>query len=86
MAKARRALSRKEHARAFRILAAHAREFPEGAMQEDRLALEVVALCGSGRVDEGRAATRTFLARFPQSIHAGRVAEACDEDEDASTP
>lgn len=66
-----------EHVEALEILATHAREFPDGTLNEDRSALRVLALCGAGRDEQGRSARASFLGRWPGSVHAERVRNAC---------
>jgi hypothetical protein len=72
-----RALAAGDHARALRVLDEHAREFPDGALTEDRSALRVLALCAAGRVDEGSRAKQAFADRWPRSVHADRLEDGC---------
>ena len=58
------------------LLEQHAREFPAGALSEERNGLRIVAACQSGDSDSQRAATQ-FLERSPRSLLAGRVRAAC---------
>jgi hypothetical protein len=75
--RAGKALSAGDHAEALRVLDEHAREFPQGTMIEDRSALYVLALCAAGRSEEAQRAKRTFLARWPRSVHAERLEDGC---------
>jgi hypothetical protein len=58
------------------LLEQHAREFPAGALSEERDGLRIVASCQSGDSDGQRAAAQ-FLERAPRSLLAGRVRAAC---------
>jgi hypothetical protein len=58
------------------LLEQHAREFPAGALSEERDGLRIVASCQSGESDSQRAAAQ-FLERAPRSLLAGRVRAAC---------
>jgi len=63
---------------AVSLLNQHAREFPHGALAEEREGLRVVAGCQGGGASPvvQRAASR-FLQRAPRSLMAGRVRAAC---------
>jgi hypothetical protein len=50
------------------LLAEHARRFPKGRLAEEREALRIRSLAGSGREDEARRATAAFGVRFPRSV------------------
>jgi hypothetical protein len=58
------------------LLEQHAREFPAGALSEERDGLRIVAGCQSGDSDSQHAAAQ-FLERSPHSLLAGRVRTAC---------
>jgi hypothetical protein len=58
------------------LLEQHAREFPAGALSEERDGLRVVARCQSGDSNGQRAAAQ-YLERAPRSLLAGRVRAAC---------
>ena len=62
---------------ALELLAEHQGTFADGAMVEEREAARVLAFCGAGRLEEGRAAALAFASRFPRSPHKGRVLTAC---------
>jgi hypothetical protein len=55
-----------------------AREFPNGALAQEREALAVEALRVSGRSAEARARATAFLARYPASPHAASVRHALE--------
>lgn len=74
---ARRALARGDGEGARAALARHAREFPEGALTEERSALEVLALCATGEHARAAAAARAFLARYPRSVSSASVRGSC---------
>lgn len=50
------------------VLAEHARRFPNGRLAEEREALRVRSLSGSGRIREAHSAAEAFAARFPRSV------------------
>ena len=52
-----------------------ARQVPAGALMEERDATRVIALCTLGRAQA--AGVDAFLARYPNSVHSGRVRSAC---------
>lgn len=79
MRAARAAIDAGDGAAALQTLAAHAREFPDGQMLEDRLRLRIEALCALGRGEEARAEAAAFLHVHPNSTHAGRVRGLCSE-------
>jgi RNA polymerase sigma factor (sigma-70 family) len=58
--------------RALELLAAHAREFPRGALADAREAARVDALCRQGEVAAAEAAARELLAGHPASAIARR--------------
>jgi hypothetical protein len=53
---------------ALAALDRHAREFPHGALSEEREALAVKALVMKGRYDEARARGAAFRERWPKSV------------------
>jgi type IV secretory pathway VirB10-like protein len=60
---ARSALEASRLREALAWLDRHAREFPDGQLRDDRQALQVVALCRSGRSSEGRHLLQTLSAQ-----------------------
>jgi hypothetical protein len=74
---ARRALAQGDGQQASAALARHAREFPEGALTEERKALEVLALCATGQQSRAIAAARAFVARYPRSVASSSVRASC---------
>jgi hypothetical protein len=77
---AQRSLRADDPQSALQNLRTHRQRHPDGTMKEDRLALEVIALCAAGRHDEGTRARTEFLRSWPQSIYIDRVRQACDHD------
>ena len=73
---ARTALARDKSADALAALAEHAREHPRGQLEEEREALQILALTASGRVDEARAGAARFRERFPKSVHWHQIRAA----------
>jgi hypothetical protein len=55
------------------LVAAHARRFPNGRLAEEREALRIRSLAGSGRGDEARHAASQFAVRFPRSVLLPRL-------------
>jgi hypothetical protein len=53
----------------------HARRFPNGRLAEQREALRIRTLAGSGRIDEARRASVAFANRFPRSVLIPRLSE-----------
>jgi len=58
------------------LVAEHARRFPNGRLAEEREALRIRSLVGSGRTDEARRAVAAFAARFPRSVLLPRLRES----------
>ena len=57
-------------------LTRHARQFPSGALAEERTALTVDALVAAGRHDDAKRRAEAFYARYPGSIFAPSVGAA----------
>ena len=60
------------------LLDEHAREFPSGALAEEREGLRIVLGCQT-QSSEGKRAAARFLERAPHSLLAGRVRAACPQ-------
>ena len=60
--------------RALVLLRRYDASYPGGAFRPEALALRIEALDQDGRRAEARALAREFLARYPQSPVADRVA------------
>jgi len=58
---------------ALTLIAEHARRFPKGHLAEQREALRVRSLAGSGRADEAHRAAAAFAIQFPRSVLLPRV-------------
>jgi hypothetical protein len=54
-----------------------AREFPNGALREERILLEVLALCAVGQVEQARRLARDFAANSPRSPLLPRLERSC---------
>ena len=65
---ARGALARGEAAEALTAVDRHAREYPDGALVEEREALAIKSLVALGRRDEARARAQRFEQRFPNGL------------------
>jgi hypothetical protein len=68
------AYTRRDFLAALTLIAEHARRFPNGHLAEQREALRVRSLAGSGRADEAHRAAAAFASRFPRSVLLPRVA------------
>jgi hypothetical protein len=62
---------------ALDLLDAQDRRFADGALEQERLAARVLALCQSGLVAEARAQAARFEQRWPRSPLKSRVRAAC---------
>jgi hypothetical protein len=71
--RAHAAYTRRDFSTALALAAEHARRFPTGHLAEQREALRVRSLFGSGRLEEGRRAATVFAARFPRSVLLPRI-------------
>jgi hypothetical protein len=79
--RARIELGRGRPTDALALVAEHAREFPRGQLQEERLALRIIALCDAKQLAQGRGEARAFLSAHPEAALAGRIRAACEIDE-----
>lgn len=78
--RARRAVAQDDPTSALKLLGQSAERFPRGVLLEERMALQVVALCDAGRQDAGTRARTAFLRRYPRSALRARVSSACAPD------
>ena len=72
--RAHAAYTRRDFSAALALVAEHARRFPRGHLAEQREALHVRSLVGSGRTDEAHRAEAAFAIQFPRSVLLPRVA------------
>jgi hypothetical protein len=72
--RAHAAYTRRDFSVALALVVEHARRFPRGHLAEQREALRVRSLVGSGRTDEARRAEAGFATQFPRSVLLPRVA------------
>jgi len=72
--RAHAAYTRRDFSDALALVAEHARRFPRGHLAEQREALRVRSLVGSGRADEARRAAAAFAIQFPRSVLLPRAA------------
>lgn len=63
-------------ATALKLLRLHARDYPNAHFLQDREALRAVVLCNA-EDPRGKKLAASFLAAYPDSIHADRVRDAC---------
>jgi hypothetical protein len=61
----------------LRLLEEHARRFPNGALEPERSAERVLALCRAGRLADARREARAFLAGHPAGPLTSRVQASC---------
>jgi hypothetical protein len=73
MRNAHTAYAAHEFANALVLVGEHARRFPAGLLAEEREALRVRCLLGSGRTSEARRAAAAFASRFPRSVLVSRL-------------
>jgi len=66
--------------RALALAGAHRARFPEGALEEERLAAEIVAACALDDVRRAAEARRALERRYPESVHRDRIEAACGAD------
>jgi hypothetical protein len=62
---------------ALTALHTHATRFPRGVLREERMTLEVLALCDAGRVEDARHARAALIATSPSSSHLEPLAISC---------
>jgi hypothetical protein len=58
------------------LLRAHAQQFPQGLLREERLGLDALARCTLG-LPGARADAAQFLAGFPRAVLGARIEAAC---------
>lgn len=75
LAEARRALAEDDLTAALAAVQQHARQFPAGVLQEERLAYEAIARCRQAPPQSAPA--DRFFERYPSSPHGPRVQAAC---------
>jgi hypothetical protein len=68
------AYTRRDFSAALTLIAEHARRFSHGHLAEQREALRVRSLAGSGHADEAHRAAAAFAIQFPRSVLLPRVA------------
>ena len=66
--RAHAAYTRRDFSAALALIAEHARRFPRGHLAEQREALHVRSLVGSGRTVEAHRAEAAFASQFPRSV------------------
>ena len=76
--RAQAAYAGRDFAGGLLVLAEHSRRFPNGRLSEEREALRVRSLVGSGRGNEARRAVAAFAHRFPRSVLLPRLQETAN--------
>jgi hypothetical protein len=71
--RAQGAYAHQDFSTALTVLAEHGRRFPRGHLAEEREALRVRSLLGSGRAADAHRAAAAFTARFPRSVLLPRL-------------
>lgn len=79
--RAQAAYTQRDFSNALALVAEHGRHFPNGRLAEQRDALRVRSLVGSGRADEARRAVAAFTRRFPRSVLLQRLRETARAEE-----
>ena len=77
LAKVQSALKEGRGAEALQLVEEQRQQFAHGALQPERDAARIVALCAVGRVADARSAARDFLAASPRSPFATRIRASC---------
>lgn len=76
LARAQAAYTHHDFSRALALVAEHTRRFPSGHLAEEREALRVRSLLGSGRSEDAERAAAAFARRFPRSVLLPRARES----------
>ena len=63
---------------ALQMLDAYPSRYPQGVLAQEREVMAIDSLARLGRTDEARARARAFLAQYPRSAHASRIASIVD--------
>jgi hypothetical protein len=71
------ALRRSDMNAALELLAEHAAKYPSGMLSDEREGVRAIALCGAGRVAQGKEAADQFLTAVHNSSLKSRVRAAC---------
>jgi hypothetical protein len=74
------ALKLGDSATSLRLLDEHAKQYPASALEPERSAERVLALCRAGRLQDARREARAFLLGHPSGPLAVRVQESCGGD------
>lgn len=77
IAAAQDALERGAYDDVLAHVAEHRRRFPTGALAREGRALRALALCGAGRVAQGRGEARALLRDDPSSPYRDRLRDRC---------
>jgi hypothetical protein len=77
LAAVQQALRDEQPEKALELLDSQERSFQNGALQAERAAARVLALCAGHHVIAARAAAAEFLKNYPESPIANRVRQSC---------
>ena len=73
----KRAISRGDGQRAWRLLRRYDDRFPKGALYQERAVAAIAADCLIGQRARADARSQSFLSRWPDSPLAARVRRGC---------
>jgi hypothetical protein len=79
--RARSALDRRDADAALALAKQHAARYPRGTLRQERLATQVLALCGLRRTEEARVLARELERVAPRSPHLMRIRASCVTEE-----
>jgi hypothetical protein len=79
--RARSALDRRDADAALALAKQHAARYPRGTLRQERLATQVLALCGLQRTEEARVLARELERVAPRSPHLMRIRASCVTEE-----
>jgi hypothetical protein len=77
---AKRELTQGRAAQSLALVDRLAREFPNGALREERMLLRVLSLCALGQVEPARRQAREFARTAPRSPLLPRLEQSCGGD------
>ncbi len=81
--RARTALDRRDPQAALSLAKQHAALYPRGTLRQERLATQILALCGLQRPEEARVLVRELERVAPRSPHLMRIRTSCVRQEES---
>jgi len=79
--RARTALDRRDAHTALSLAKQHAARFPRGTLRQERMATQILALCGLQRTEEARVLARELERVAPRSPHLMQIRASCVTEE-----